>query len=318
MIELLPLCLEKGIAIVIAGAMNSGILASPSPESHFNYRPAAAPWIEKALRLKEICGRHGVPLRAAALQFVYAHPAVAAVAAGVRTVAHLDDTVAMLQVPIPDGLWDDCVHKGSCRRGTDADGQCRCHEEARVMTVIDAHHHFWDTISTEYDYYWMTDDLAIDPRPIWPRQLRPLLAERGVERTVLVQCLPSKRETEGYLETAAAIDFVAGVVGWVDLTDPGVTEALAQLRIDRTDASSSESATWPRMRPIRTGSPVLRFGAASVRSNERVSHTTSWCGPASCRQLWPSSVASPIVGSSSTISPSPTSPSARWSHGPRA
>jgi D-threo-aldose 1-dehydrogenase len=105
--ELLPLCLEKGIAIVIAGAMNSGLLANPSLESHFDYRPPPSAWVDKALRLKTICERHGVPLRAAALQFVYAHPAVAAVVAGVRTIGHLDDTVAMLEVPIPDDLWDE-------------------------------------------------------------------------------------------------------------------------------------------------------------------------------------------------------------------
>ncbi len=110
--DLLPLCVEKRIAIVIAGAMNSGLLANPGPESHFDYRPAPGTWIDKALRLKAVCERHGVPLRAAALQFVFAHPAVAAVAAGVRTIAHLDDTVAMLQVPIPDDLWDDLRAEG--------------------------------------------------------------------------------------------------------------------------------------------------------------------------------------------------------------
>jgi D-threo-aldose 1-dehydrogenase len=110
--ELLPVCVEKGIAIVIAGAMNSGLLADPGPDSHFDYRPATSAWVTKALRLKAICERHGVPLRAAALQFVYAHPAVAAVAAGVRTVAHLEDTVAMLGVSIPDDMWDDLRSEG--------------------------------------------------------------------------------------------------------------------------------------------------------------------------------------------------------------
>ncbi len=105
--DLLPLCVERGIAIVIAGVMNSGLLANPSLDSHFDYRPATRAWVDRALRLQAVCERHGVPLRAAALQFVYAHPAVAAVAAGVRTVPHLDDTVAMLGVPIPDALWDD-------------------------------------------------------------------------------------------------------------------------------------------------------------------------------------------------------------------
>jgi D-threo-aldose 1-dehydrogenase len=110
--ELLPVCVEKGIAIVIAGVMNSGLLANPGPESHFDYGPAPKEWIGKALALKGVCDRHGVPLRAAALQFVYAHPAVVTVVAGVRKVSHLDDTVAMMQVPIPDDLWDDLRAEG--------------------------------------------------------------------------------------------------------------------------------------------------------------------------------------------------------------
>ncbi len=110
--ELLPLCIEKNIAIVIAGVMNSGLLANPSPDSHFDYGPAPKAWIDKALRIKAVCDRNGVPLRAAALQFVYAHPAIKTVVAGVRTIPHLDDTVAMLQHPIPDALWDDLRAEG--------------------------------------------------------------------------------------------------------------------------------------------------------------------------------------------------------------
>jgi D-threo-aldose 1-dehydrogenase len=110
--ELLPLCVKKGIAIVIAGVMNSGLLANPTPESHFDYGPAPKAWIDKALRIKAVCESNGVPLRAAALQFVYAHPAVVSIVAGVRTVGHLDDTVAMMQHPIPDVLWDDLRSEG--------------------------------------------------------------------------------------------------------------------------------------------------------------------------------------------------------------
>lgn len=110
--ELLPLCVQKGIAIVIAGVMNSGLLANPSPESHFDYGPAPKEWIDKALGIKAVCERNGVPLRAAALQFVFAHPAVATVVAGVRTIAHLDDTVTMMQHPIPDVLWDELRSEG--------------------------------------------------------------------------------------------------------------------------------------------------------------------------------------------------------------
>ncbi len=102
------------------------------------------------------------------------------------------------------------------------------------MSVVDAHHHFWDTTTGEFTYDWMTDDLTAIRGRFGPAELQPALAERGVEHTVLVQTLPSLPETEGYLAIAAATGFVAGVVGWVDLTDPGVAETIARLR-DRPD-----------------------------------------------------------------------------------
>ena len=110
----LPLCERKKIGIVIAGVMNSGLLANPTPESHFDYGPAseAREWLDKALKIKAVCERNKVNLRAAALQFVYAHPAVATVVAGVRKIAHLDDTFKQLSVDIPDHLWDELKSEG--------------------------------------------------------------------------------------------------------------------------------------------------------------------------------------------------------------
>jgi D-threo-aldose 1-dehydrogenase len=110
--ELLPLCVEKNIGIVIAGVMNSGLLANPGPNAHFDYAPAPQAWIDKALHLKAVCERHNVPLRAAAIQFVFAHPAVATVVAGVRKISHLDDTAAMMRFEIPDALWNDLRAEG--------------------------------------------------------------------------------------------------------------------------------------------------------------------------------------------------------------
>ena len=103
--ELLPTCVERGIAIVVGGVMNSGILAAPRPGSRFDYRPAPAPVVERARRLEAVCARHGVPLKAAAIQFPLAHPAVVSIMAGVRLVAHLEDYPASLTHPIPADLW---------------------------------------------------------------------------------------------------------------------------------------------------------------------------------------------------------------------
>jgi L-fuconolactonase len=94
--------------------------------------------------------------------------------------------------------------------------------------VVDAHQHFWDPSRAEYP--WMTAELAPIRRRFGPEDLRPTLAECGVDRTVLVQTISSLEETREFCATAAATDFVAGVVGWVDLTDPAVARVLRDLR----------------------------------------------------------------------------------------
>jgi D-threo-aldose 1-dehydrogenase len=111
--DLLPLALEQGIAIYAGGPFNSGILADPYAERpHFNYSPATADWIARARRLDAVCRRHGVPLKAAAIQFPLGHPAVVAVLSGARSVAELEENVAMFRTAIPPALWDDLRAEG--------------------------------------------------------------------------------------------------------------------------------------------------------------------------------------------------------------
>jgi D-threo-aldose 1-dehydrogenase len=105
--ELLPLCVERGIAIFAGGVMNSGVLADPRPGSRFNYREAPSDIVERAARLAEICASHEVPLRAAAVQFPLAHPAIASVIAGVRRVDHLEEYPGLFREEIPVALWAD-------------------------------------------------------------------------------------------------------------------------------------------------------------------------------------------------------------------
>jgi L-fuconolactonase len=97
-----------------------------------------------------------------------------------------------------------------------------------MTTVIDAHHHLLDPAGTVYP--WLTPDLAAIDRRFGPEDLAPELAASGVDRTILVQTISSTDETREFLATAATVPFIAGVVGWVDLTDPAVAEAIAGLR----------------------------------------------------------------------------------------
>ena len=96
--------------------------------------------------------------------------------------------------------------------------------------IVDAHHHFWDP--TRRHYPWMGDELTAIRRPFGPNDLRPLIADNGVDRTVLVQTISSVDETREFLDIAAANDFVDGVVGWVDLTSPDLVGTLASLVSD--------------------------------------------------------------------------------------
>lgn len=108
----LPVCLERGVAVFVAGVMNSGILAGPRPGRTFVYAPAPPDIVARAQRLGEVCARYGVPLRAAAIQFPLAHPAVVSLVAGVRSTAHLDDYPAMLAHQIPADLWAELKAEG--------------------------------------------------------------------------------------------------------------------------------------------------------------------------------------------------------------
>jgi D-threo-aldose 1-dehydrogenase len=107
--ELLPLCLERGIAVVAGGVFNSGILADPRPGAHYNYRVAPPELIERARQIAAICERHGVELKAAAIQFPLRHPAVTSVLTGCRSVSELNENLSIFQSPIPDELWAEVV-----------------------------------------------------------------------------------------------------------------------------------------------------------------------------------------------------------------
>jgi D-threo-aldose 1-dehydrogenase len=114
--ELLPLCLERGVAVVLGGVLNSGILADPRPGGTYDYGLAPPEVVERARRLDAVCRRHGVPLKAAALQFPLAHPAVTSVLVGARSVAELEEDLALLRLELPAELWRELRGEGLLRK----------------------------------------------------------------------------------------------------------------------------------------------------------------------------------------------------------
>jgi len=104
----LPECERRGVAVILGGGFNSGILATgPVPGAKYNYTEAPSHIMERTARIKAVCDRHGVPLAAAALQFVLAHPSIPTVIPGTRSVDQLRQNVRLLDLAIPQDLWEE-------------------------------------------------------------------------------------------------------------------------------------------------------------------------------------------------------------------
>ena len=104
----LPLCERRGIGIILGGPYNSGILASGAVKgAWFDYAPATEAVLARVAAIQDVCARHNVPLKAAALQFPLHHRCVASVIPGTRSPAELSENLRMLHTPIPDEFWRD-------------------------------------------------------------------------------------------------------------------------------------------------------------------------------------------------------------------
>lgn len=92
---------------------------------------------------------------------------------------------------------------------------------------IDAHQHFWQL--ERGDYGWLNAELSEIYRDFLPADILPLLNQNSVDKTVLVQAAPTIVETEFLLELAEQHDFIAGVVGWVDMAAPSAASDIRRL-----------------------------------------------------------------------------------------
>lgn len=98
------------------------------------------------------------------------------------------------------------------------------------MPVIDAHQHFWQ-LSRAFDYRWLdAPEMAAIRRDYLPADLAPHLANAGVDRTIFVQTQHDLDENRWALQLAAENDFIAGVVGWVDLAAPECEQQLLEFQ----------------------------------------------------------------------------------------
>lgn len=117
-LDALELFGQKRISVFPGGVYNSGILATgATANATYNYRLAPPEIMNKARRLEAICSKHNVPLNAAAVQFVDAHPSVTSLIIGADQVEQIEQNINALYVPIPAAFWDDVRAEGLIEAG---------------------------------------------------------------------------------------------------------------------------------------------------------------------------------------------------------
>ncbi len=93
---------------------------------------------------------------------------------------------------------------------------------------IDSHQHFWQV--SRGDYFWMNPAVSRLYRDYFPEDLKPSLTKHRIDKTIVVQAAPTVAETDFLLDLAQHHDFVAGVVGWLDLESGDFPSQLERYR----------------------------------------------------------------------------------------
>ena len=111
--ELLPLCAQKKIGIMLGGPYNSGILATGAiPDAKYNYFIAPPEIMARVARIEAVCKRHKVPIAAAALQFPLGDPSVSSVIPGAVKPEEIERNMVLMRTAIPADLWSELKHEG--------------------------------------------------------------------------------------------------------------------------------------------------------------------------------------------------------------
>ncbi|MCC5875140.1 MAG: amidohydrolase family protein [Candidatus Sumerlaeia bacterium] len=116
---------------------------------------------------------------------------------------------------------------------------------------IDSHQHFWKV--DRNDYHWMTPDIPVLHRDYLPEDLEPQLRKCGIDSTILVQAAQTEAETEWLLGLAESHDFIAGVIGWLDMDSPSFPD-----KLDRFCENSSFLGVRPMLQDLEDDAWIVR------------------------------------------------------------
>ncbi|MBX9968162.1 aldo/keto reductase [Priestia aryabhattai] len=102
--RVMPEAVKHNMDIVVGGPYSSGVLAGGT---HFEYQKASSDIMAKVEKIKAIADRHQISIKAAAVQFSLANPAVAAVIPGASRPERIAEDKAALNTVIPAAFWEE-------------------------------------------------------------------------------------------------------------------------------------------------------------------------------------------------------------------
>jgi D-threo-aldose 1-dehydrogenase len=112
--RLMPLALEKNVDVIVGGPYSSGVLVGGK---HFEYGSVPPSVAGKVEKIKALCARHSVPIKAAALHFSLAHPAVVAIVPGASQPDRIVEDYAAFSFKVPGDFWKELRVSGLVAEG---------------------------------------------------------------------------------------------------------------------------------------------------------------------------------------------------------
>ncbi|MED1603518.1 aldo/keto reductase [Alkalihalophilus marmarensis] len=106
--KMMPLAQRKNMEFVIGSPYNSGALLGGE---HFDYAEITDDKKAHVEKLRKVADEHNVSLKAAALQFSTAHPAVKAVIPGSTRPGRIKEDLASMDEQIPRAFWEDLLDR---------------------------------------------------------------------------------------------------------------------------------------------------------------------------------------------------------------
>ena len=106
-------CKQRGVRVFLGGVYNSGILATGAvPGAKYQYANAPEALLQRVRVLEELCAEHSISLRAAAVQFALAHPAITSLMIGAQSAEEYGQTLAAAREPVPSAFWQALRDRG--------------------------------------------------------------------------------------------------------------------------------------------------------------------------------------------------------------